>query len=108
MAFPPEVLAKLQNIGGTDRCEGMPLSREQYFMMSGKLEKLHALLKEIDEQKGRVLLFSYSTQTLDMIQSFLTSEAYTHLRIDGSTPSKDRQGEVCLSALLVCDSARVQ
>ena len=90
IAFPQAVFEKLP--GGTDRSDGSFQSLEQFFMVSGKLKRLHTLLKAIDKEGGRVLLFSGSTQTLDLIQNYLKFVAYTFLRIDGSTPAAKRQG----------------
>lgn len=93
IAFPKEVIRKLPN-GSADRCDNMISSREDHFAMSGKMAKLHVLLQKIDREKGRVLLFSYSTRTLDVIQKYMEMEGFRFLRIDGSTPAKDRQGYV--------------
>ena len=68
---------------------------DDHFAMSGKMQELHKLLTYIASKKGRVLLFSYSTQTLDVIENYLKgNESYKFLRIDGQTPAKDRQGLV--------------
>jgi len=42
---------------------------------------------------GRVLLFSTSTQSLDLIENFVRTN-YSYLRMDGSTPAKKRQALV--------------
>ena len=91
IAFPEAVLKKLP--GGAERSDNSIHSTEDFFMLSGKLKRLHSLLKRIDREGGRVLLFSGSTQTLDLIEKFMNFESYRFLRIDGSTPSKKRQGE---------------
>lgn len=39
----------------------------------------------------QVLLFSYSTQMLDILQRFLRKEGYSFSRIDGSVPVNKRQ-----------------
>lgn len=90
VAFPASVLRKLP--GGTDRCDASIQSLKQFFMLSGKLKELHSLLKNIEGKRERVLLFSGSTQTLDLIQNYMKFESYSFLRIDGSTPSGKRQG----------------
>jgi SNF2 family DNA or RNA helicase len=59
--------------------------------LSGKMKMLAELLKEFDRKGARLLLFSYSTQTLDMIQNFVKGEGYSYLRLDGSTPTNRRQ-----------------
>ena len=92
LAFPEQVLKKLP--GGTHcRCDAV-MRTSDHFAMSGKMVKLDELLKKIKGEGGRVLLFSSSTQVLDIIQHYLSLESYIFRRIDGSTPSKDRQGLV--------------
>lgn len=92
VAFPPEVRDKLPggDIYRQDSCW------DDHFAMSGKIKELHNLLSTIAKKKGRVLLFSYSTRTLDVIENYLKGEeaVYKFLRIDGQTPAKDRQGLV--------------
>lgn len=48
------------------------------------------LLRAIKLQQGRVLLFSFSTQMLDLLENYLVAEGYSFLRMDGSTSSKKR------------------
>jgi DNA excision repair protein ERCC-6-like 2 len=90
VAFPEEVLRELPG-GSYDRCDEL-MQGHHHFALSGKMKKLDELLKQILQEKGRVLLFSYSVRTLDVIQRYMDSEAHKYLRIDGSTPAKDRQG----------------
>lgn len=42
------------------------------------------------KEKSKVLLFSYSVKLLDFLQTFVVSECYTFLRIDGNTNSQKR------------------
>jgi superfamily II DNA/RNA helicase len=86
VAIPQELLGKM---GGYDRCNRE--CNDDHFALSGKMKKLADLLDTIEKRKGRVLVFSYSTQTLDIIQRFVQSTARRFLRIDGNTPAKDRQ-----------------
>ncbi|SCU99791.1 LAMI_0G00848g1_1 [Lachancea mirantina] len=60
---------------------------------SGKFRVLTALISEISKIKPdeKVVIVSNYTQTLDVIQSWLTSEGFTFLRLDGATPNKLRQ-----------------
>jgi len=72
---------------------------ENFFDLSdpshcGKLFVLGKLLKAFSERKEKVLVFSWSTQTLDILQAFCVRQAYRHHRLDGGTPSKQRQGLV--------------
>jgi hypothetical protein len=62
--------------------------------LSGKMRVLQRLLQMIDRKQGRVLLFSASTQMLDLIQNYVKSEGYCHLRVDGSTPRAKRSESV--------------
>jgi SNF2 family DNA or RNA helicase len=58
----------------------------------GKLKALRALLKAWYRTKPRckVLLFSNSTQMLDILTAFTTRQGYISRRIDGQTPQKRR------------------
>ena len=38
-----------------------------------------------------VLLFSVSTRLLDILEKFLSRHGYVFCRLDGSTPTKERQ-----------------
>jgi SNF2 family DNA or RNA helicase len=85
-----------------------------HFSLSGKMKVVDKLLRTIHDQQGRVLLFSASTQSLDLIQNFVKSEGYcksgtleiaclrcrfifsyfsfyiAHLRMDGQTSTRKR------------------
>jgi hypothetical protein len=91
VAFPDEVLRELP--GGCYARRDALMQGRHHFAMSGKMKKLDELLKQILHEKGRVLLFSYSTRTLDVIQRYMDDNTWAYLRIDGSTPAKDRQGQ---------------
>jgi SNF2 family DNA or RNA helicase len=62
-----------------------------HFSLSGKMKVLHRLLTRIEEKGGRVLVFSASTQTLDLIQDYLKSRGKSFLRMDGSTDREQRK-----------------
>jgi len=51
---------------------------------------LHKLLMSIQRKRGRTLLFSPSTQMLDLIENYLNAEGISFLRMDGSTPNHKR------------------
>ena len=57
----------------------------------GKMQTLKQLLRMWHKKQQKVLLFSYSTQMLDILEDFVTRLAYSHLRLDGSTPQARRQ-----------------
>jgi SNF2 family DNA or RNA helicase len=44
---------------------------DDHFSLSGKMKVVDKLLRAIYDQQGRVLLFSGSTQSLDLIQNFV-------------------------------------
>ena len=56
----------------------------------GKMKALGTLLKTWKKNGCKVLLFSYSTQMLDILQDFITRQGYAFLRLDGSTSNKQR------------------
>jgi SNF2 family DNA or RNA helicase len=84
--LPPDVVQSLP--GGYIRDDGI---MNDHFSLSGKMKVLHQLLQIMNRQQGRVLLFSASTQSLDLIQNYVKSEGYTHLRMDGSTSTDKRK-----------------
>lgn len=61
---------------------------------SGKLSVLHDLLHEIHKRKDKLVLISYHTKTLDMLEGWLDHLDFTHCRLDGSTPSSARNSIV--------------
>lgn len=63
---------------------------DDHFSLSGKMVVLDKLLRAISAQQGRVLLFSQSTEALDLIQNYVMAMGYSFLRMDGQTPTKKR------------------
>lgn len=62
---------------------------------SAKLRVLDSLVHRIyTTTQEKIVIVSNYTQTLDMIERLLTSLSYSYLRLDGSTPAKNRQGLV--------------
>lgn len=59
------------------------------FAHSGKLQMLHRLLTKIINLGGRALIFSESTQTLDLIEIYVKGHC-GYLRMDGKTPKHER------------------
>lgn len=57
----------------------------------GKLDCLDKLLTKFESWREKCLVFSWSTQTLDVIQAFLRSKGWAFTRLDGSTPVSHRQ-----------------
>ena len=84
--IPPEVVEQLP---------GKSLIRQDdimndHFVLSGKMKVLARLLEIIERLEGRVLVFSASTSTLDLIEVFVQTTGYSFLRMDGSTQQKKR------------------
>jgi len=67
---------------------------DDHLALSGKLEMLQKLLDRFNrERSAKTLVFSYSTQTLDIIENYIKSTGkYTgrYSRLDGSTQSSKR------------------
>ena len=63
----------------------------QHLILSGKLSTLKGLLNKFQYQKDKVLVFSYSTDTLDLIESQVKLSGFTYLRLDGKTQTSSRQ-----------------
>jgi DNA repair and recombination protein RAD54B len=62
---------------------------------SAKLRVLDSLVHRIyTTTQEKIVIVSNYTQTLDMIERLLVSLSYTHCRLDGSTPAKNRQSLV--------------
>jgi superfamily II DNA or RNA helicase len=65
--------------------------KDDHFSLSGKMQVVDRLMKAIQKEQGRLLLFSQSTQVLDLIQNYVVAEGHTFLRMDGSTSRKKRE-----------------
>ncbi|XP_065216787.1 SWI/SNF-related matrix-associated actin-dependent regulator of chromatin subfamily A containing DEAD/H box 1 homolog [Planococcus citri] len=61
------------------------------FCNSGKLEKLTPKLNSLREDGHRVLIFSQFITILDILQEYCRINQFTFVRLDGSTPTADRQ-----------------
>eukprot|EP00007_Cunea_sp_BSH-02190019_P005375 CAMPEP_0174247928 /NCGR_PEP_ID=MMETSP0417-20130205/42819_1 /TAXON_ID=242541 /ORGANISM="Mayorella sp, Strain BSH-02190019" /LENGTH=579 /DNA_ID=CAMNT_0015327789 /DNA_START=12 /DNA_END=1751 /DNA_ORIENTATION=- len=68
-----------------DRLEKSPLDE-----LSGKMRVLAKLFPVWRREKRKVLLFSQSTRTLNIIEQHVHSLHYHYSRLDGSTPVKTR------------------
>ena len=64
------------------------LSNPRY---SGKMEVLAGLLTILESEGAKVLLFSYSTSLLNIIETYIESKGYSYCRLDGSTRVGARQ-----------------
>ncbi|KAL3868004.1 hypothetical protein ACJMK2_040844 [Sinanodonta woodiana] len=56
----------------------------------GKMKVLQGLLEVFYKDHSKVLLFSYSTQVLDILEHYIMCTSYEYRRIDGSVSSKKR------------------
>lgn len=68
--------------------------QQQFFNFSipksGKLKVLSSLLDDIKMKNERVVIASYYTKTLDMLQQTLFKKQMSFVRLDGSTKTQDR------------------
>jgi len=62
--------------------------------LSGKMKALDRLLNEFSGKGNRVLIFSHSTTTLDIIQNYAVCQGFTYCRFDGSMTGDKRQRSV--------------
>jgi superfamily II DNA or RNA helicase len=83
---PPHLISKLP--GGYYRTSGI---MDDHFSLSGKMVVLDQLLRAIHEQHGRVLVFSTSTQSLDLIENHIGVMGLRYTRMDGQTTTKNRK-----------------
>lgn len=61
---------------------------------SGKLCVLHDLLQEIHKRQEKLVLISYHTKTLDLLEAWLDHLNFTHCRLDGTTATNARNSIV--------------
>ncbi|NWU70610.1 ER6L2 protein, partial [Pterocles burchelli] len=57
---------------------------------SGKIEVLQQLLNHFRKNKDKVLLFSFSTKLLDVLEQYCMASGLDYQRLDGNTKSEDR------------------
>ncbi|KAG8510616.1 DNA excision repair protein ERCC-6-like 2, partial [Galemys pyrenaicus] len=57
---------------------------------SGKMKVLQQLLNHCRKNKDKVLLFSFSTKLLDVLQQYCMASGLDYRRLDGSTKSEER------------------
>mmetsp|Transcript_2774 Transcript_2774/g.5185 ORF Transcript_2774/g.5185 Transcript_2774/m.5185 type:complete len:2007 (-) Transcript_2774:2717-8737(-) len=58
---------------------------------SGKLQVLSELLRNLKQDKHRVLIFTQMSKMLDILEAFLNINGHTYLRLDGATSVDQRQ-----------------
>ncbi|XP_067424701.1 DNA excision repair protein ERCC-6-like 2 isoform X2 [Emydura macquarii macquarii] len=57
---------------------------------SGKMKVLQQLLNHFRKNKDKVLLFSFSTKLLDVLERYCMASGLDYRRLDGNTKSEDR------------------
>ncbi|NXG49432.1 ER6L2 protein, partial [Psilopogon haemacephalus] len=57
---------------------------------SGKMKVLQQLLSHFMKNKDKVLLFSFSTKLLDVLEQYCMASGLDYRRLDGNTKSEDR------------------
>ncbi|KAM9250936.1 DNA excision repair protein ERCC-6-like 2 isoform 2-T2 [Cariama cristata] len=57
---------------------------------SGKMKVLQQLLNHFRKNKDKVLLFSFSTKLLDVLEQYCIASGLDYRRLDGNTKSEDR------------------
>nr|XP_033784078.1 DNA excision repair protein ERCC-6-like 2 isoform X2 [Geotrypetes seraphini] len=57
---------------------------------SGKMKVLQQLLNHCKKKKDKVLLFSFSTKLLDILERYCMASGLEHRRLDGNTKAEER------------------
>ncbi|KAK4240207.1 ISWI chromatin-remodeling complex ATPase ISW2 [Achaetomium macrosporum] len=70
---------------------GPPYTTDEHLVYnSGKMIVLDKLLKRLQRQGSRVLIFSQMSRLLDILEDYCVFRGYKYCRIDGSTAHEDR------------------
>eukprot|EP00306_Pavlova_sp_CCMP459_P004759 CAMPEP_0185157904 /NCGR_PEP_ID=MMETSP1139-20130426/2073_1 /TAXON_ID=298111 /ORGANISM="Pavlova sp., Strain CCMP459" /LENGTH=1133 /DNA_ID=CAMNT_0027723009 /DNA_START=12 /DNA_END=3413 /DNA_ORIENTATION=+ len=69
----------------------LPPYGEHLITNSGKMILLDRLLKRLQEQGSRVLIFSQMTRQLDILEDYCNTREFSYCRIDGNTGGEERQ-----------------
>ena len=70
---------------------GPPYTTDEHLIYNaGKMVVLDKLLKRIQKQGSRVLIFSQMSRLLDILEDYCVFRGYKYCRIDGSTAHEDR------------------
>jgi SNF2 family DNA or RNA helicase len=86
-AFTPEMVA---NLGGLQRSYRL-MDMKQSIEDSGKMKTLREMLFYFINHQEKTLVFSLSTQVLDILETLFLCEGWKYYRLDGQTPMKKRQ-----------------
>ncbi|KAL8605870.1 hypothetical protein ACOMHN_040514 [Nucella lapillus] len=88
---------RLCDVAFRDHPEFMELARDAAFrtlsdpQYCGKMKVLHGMLSVFAKDHSKVLVFSYSTRLLDILEQHIMSEGLDYRRIDGSVTGRRRQ-----------------
>ncbi|KAJ8599704.1 hypothetical protein CTAYLR_004727 [Chrysophaeum taylorii] len=80
---------KFEDKSSTEECS--KLHAVDMLLHQFKLDETKATTDGDDPGPAKVLIFSFWTQMLDVVEAFIKSKGYRAVRIDGKTPPKDRQ-----------------
>ncbi|GAB7350055.1 hypothetical protein MBLNU459_g0725t1 [Dothideomycetes sp. NU459] len=70
---------------------GPPYTTDEHLVFnSAKMAMLDKLLKRMQSQGSRVLIFSQMSRVLDILEDYSVMRGYKYCRIDGSTAHEDR------------------
>lgn len=69
-------------------------SSDQLVSLSGKMKILSTILPKWFQDGRRVLIFSQSIKMLNIMEALIERFQYSFLRMQGSTPARDRQASV--------------
>ncbi|KAI0202060.1 chromatin-remodeling complex ATPase-like protein [Astrocystis sublimbata] len=70
---------------------GPPYTTDEHLVFnSGKMALLDRLLKKMQKQGSRVLIFSQMSRLLDILEDYCVFREYKYCRIDGGTAHEDR------------------
>eukprot|EP01033_Poteriospumella_lacustris_P001788 gene1789-1295_t len=85
-AFDASVVTALGGVTRSTRFMTMKSTQD-----SGKMKTLLEMLRFFMQRQEKTLIFSLSTQVLDLLAALIKSEGWRFLRLDGQTPVKKRQ-----------------
>jgi SWI/SNF-related matrix-associated actin-dependent regulator of chromatin subfamily A member 5 len=70
---------------------GPPYTTDEHLVYNaGKMKVLDKLLKRLEKQGSRVLIFSQMSRLLDILEDYCVFRQYKYCRIDGGTAHEDR------------------
>ncbi|MBX3166888.1 MAG: DEAD/DEAH box helicase [Candidatus Eremiobacteraeota bacterium] len=87
-----ELLAHLTRL--RQACSHPRLVLDQPGLTSSKLAAFFELLEDLRAGRHRCLVFSQFTRLLDLLQAELVERGVSFLRLDGSTPARERRSRV--------------